>query len=108
LTFNVKVVAPEDGMICDFCSSSNVYKSYACEDFVHDVLSAVEVCSEGIWVACEECAKLIDADQWDELLSRAVRSMVKELGVTQLEATMLRERIGLIHQQFRSLRKMEA
>ena len=64
----------DEDLICDFCNSR--------DPLVRDVLAkgmifgqfqnGAPVIDSGVWGACEECAKLIDANDWNALLDRSV------------------------------------
>lgn len=62
--------------ICDFCSEKPVVASYAADDFEATPFSvpgaSLYQTSVGGWAACATCEKLIDANDWDRLLDRAV------------------------------------
>jgi hypothetical protein len=62
---------------CDFCSVSvPAVKEYLCEDFdmgtfIVEGMPSQTTHSTGSWLACKECAILIDADDRDSLAKRA-------------------------------------
>jgi hypothetical protein len=65
--------------ICDFCSSPSVVWRYPCEDFsltlVFEHKSGNRLpfawdSADG-WAACEICASLIEAEDWDGLATRS-------------------------------------
>lgn len=67
-------------ILCDFCSGRPVTARYNADDFHADTISAYaakthiefESVSVGDWAACAHCEALIDAKDWDTLLTRAV------------------------------------
>jgi hypothetical protein len=69
--------AKEDAMepICDFCSSPDIVKDYACESFEAFDLQKkgrrMIGTSEGRWASCQICADLIDNNLWEELAQRS-------------------------------------
>jgi hypothetical protein len=64
-----KRIKPEDhGAICDFCGVPVPAWSYSAQTFrVADVLC------QGSWLACDECAQLIETSEWGKLAERALR-----------------------------------
>src|SRR5947209_8585201 len=78
------IAPPIGGAICDFCSSPDVFQIYMAEDFTAVELAAPDgnpVClnSTGGWAACHKCAKLVEAEQWEELLERCFRTFKARL-----------------------------
>lgn len=71
-------------IVCDFCgeplTNDKSYKSYACQDFgvqcdrpdSNGFYRHINFL--GAWLACPECSKLIDADQWGVLIDKLVAS----------------------------------
>lgn len=105
---------PIAGPICDFCSSHEVFQVYMAEDFTAVELEApnghpVYLNSTGGWAACHECAKLVEAAQWDELLERCFDTFKGSLpACVHLSAQEEQELKGILrgaHEQFRKLRK---
>jgi hypothetical protein len=68
---------------CDFCSSPDVVRRYQCMDFDSESKDAgvlydgvnLDLHSTNYWAACAECAKLVDAEDIDALLERAVKAL---------------------------------
>lgn len=60
------------GLSCDFCSAVNPIYSYDCSDFVtmEDTAGTPLTSSQGAWLACKECAALIDAGAQQPLVNR--------------------------------------
>jgi hypothetical protein len=54
--------------VCDFCSAVNPIYSYDCADFV--TMETPLTTSQGAWLACKECAALIDAGAQQPLVNR--------------------------------------
>jgi hypothetical protein len=78
--------------ICDFCSSPLVTKRFACVDFdsasqdagiVYPDPTAAEtgmnlvLASKGYWAACAPCAALVQAQDLDGLVKRALDELEK-------------------------------
>jgi hypothetical protein len=53
------------------------------------------------WMACADCASLIDAQRWDALSSRAARLLAKHYGVSGVEISSFRTEINQLHGAFR-------
>ena len=62
-------VPPDDGVICDFCSSRPVLYCYPAHGFA---LEAFLWQSVGNWAACEPCGALIEAGDLDGLTRRCL------------------------------------
>jgi hypothetical protein len=91
---------------CDFCSSLDVVKSYACESFTAFEISnrqkgKLVATSNGKWAACDACATLIDNDHWDDLAQRSLETsgLANDLHKKKLLG-FLKE----LHRQFKELR----
>lgn len=54
--------------ICDFCSSLQPSVEYPCPDFTLPENPTYR--SEGAWLACAECAVLVDDGRWETLWTR--------------------------------------
>src|SRR5437763_37279 len=83
-TFSEGLAPPIGDAICDFCSSREVFQVYMADDFTAVELEApagnpVYLNSTGGWTACHECAKLVEAAQWDELLERCFHTFKASL-----------------------------
>jgi hypothetical protein len=70
---------------CDFCSSRDVRYTFPTKDCDLSINlpifgSVVVGRSVGPWVACEECALLIDQGRKEMLLYRAVEAILTALG----------------------------
>ena len=64
------LVPDTTGKLCDFCAAAPVFNLYLCRNFVfHDrPIFAHNVV--GTWAACEQCAALIQTEQWSALVER--------------------------------------
>ena len=102
--------APPSGPLCDFCSSTPVYKSYAAEDFVVDKGETALISeSKGAWAACERCAKLIDAEDWPGLTKYSIQTFAKHNGLPERVVTvMLGDDLKRLHDLFRAHKRMES
>jgi hypothetical protein len=62
--------------ICDFCSDAKPERVYKSPDFTmdesHPEIGVPGMRSKGAWIACLACAALIDKEDWDGLVLRAV------------------------------------
>lgn len=59
-------------LLCDFCSAPNPPRKYPCGPVLMMVVGGVEQWSRDAWAACEICAALIDANEWESLLERTM------------------------------------
>jgi len=65
------------GPICDFCSSSDPPWLYPCRTFRITIgLPGERGESRDDWTACDECARLIEADDRKALSARALAAQV--------------------------------
>ena len=102
-----------ENLICDFCSSPDVYRAYMAEDFIAlEVLEAdhsTRFQSLGAWAACRECTALIEAENWEALLERSWKTFLDntppELSPEPGEEEEILVILRHAHQQFRNLRK---
>jgi hypothetical protein len=108
------IAPPIDGAICDFCSSQEVFQVFMAEDFTAVELSApdgnpVYLNSTGGWTACHNCAKLVEAEQWDELVELCFRTFKSTLPkyhcLTMEDEGEIKGILRGAHEQFRRLRK---
>lgn len=53
------------------------------------------------WIACSDCASMIDAQQWHALTTRAVSALAKQYGLSCSEVPFFREQIDQLHGAFR-------
>jgi len=101
-----------ENLICDFCSSPDVYRAYMAEDFIAlEVLEAdrsTRFQSLGAWAACRECTALIEAENWEGLLERSWKTfsdnLASEPSLEPAEVEEILEIMRNAHQQFRKLR----
>ncbi len=108
---NGKYIANEG--ICDFCSSSDLFYGYLASDFTAAEVAVPDVCtfvlnSLGAWLACRECTRLIEQENWEGLLERSFHTFCEthgpELVLTPEDERAIREFLRHIHAQFRRFR----
>lgn len=66
-------------MQCDFCGSFSPHYAYPASDFIvhvkaigqHGEVKDIDWISNGEWMACQDCARDIDAGDMDELIRRS-------------------------------------
>ncbi len=111
---NEDLASPSGGAICDFCSSPEVFQIYMAEDFTAVELTAedgnpVYLNSTGGWAACCQCAKLVEAAEWDALLERYFQTFTARLPafvcLTKEEESEIKVILRGAHDGFRKLRK---
>jgi hypothetical protein len=63
------------------------------------------MCSVGAFLACQECARAIDANQWEELLNRALEGFCGRRRIQSQELkAILRQHLAEFFRQFRENR----
>jgi hypothetical protein len=91
--------------ICDFCSQPNPERVYKSPDFTmdgpHPDLGVPEFRSKGAWVACSSCAALIDKENWDGLVARAVERLYPKYQPLGMPRRILADTIRRSHTLFR-------
>jgi hypothetical protein len=89
---------------CDFCLSAPVLKGYQCDSFS---LNGVPLFSGGssVWMACSECAELVDAEQWSTLADRAYGGFAQSHEVARHEESQVRIELSKVIAQFAVHRK---
>lgn len=63
--------------VCDFCFDSRVRWEYPCPTFT---IPEIHFGSENEWLACDRCSAMIEAENWEELASRSIRSWETRIG----------------------------
>jgi hypothetical protein len=89
---------------CDFCSNHETRWRYPCPDFSLDVPSLQGWNSDGDWAACDPCSTLIEADQWDALVTRSQKHLNRLHPDGKLAPTQVKGSLAIIHQGFRQRR----
>lgn len=100
--------ARPDGVefMCDFCGELNPqpYKDYEAKDI--EVMQAWESStnqshmSEGGWVACKQCAELIDKNDREGLIKRTIPIIMKKLGIPESRSVETEIEVRQIHRKF--------
>lgn len=89
---------------CDFCLAAFVLKGYHCDSFsVNGV--PLSGGSSNVWMACRECAELVDGEEWSILADRVYRRFVETHGVARVEESQLRTELSEVIMQFAMHRK---
>jgi hypothetical protein len=76
--------------VCDFCDAPSTIWRYPCSSFR---IEELDWSSNGDWLACEECAALIEADHLYALAMRSLLLHRADLTGDQL-ATMVRVKVA--------------
>jgi len=76
------IVAPPTGPLCDFCSCRPVTARYKALTFEMQQSEACSISglrqgSVGDWAACSDCEKMLDANDWEGIVARAVVYFIK-------------------------------
>jgi hypothetical protein len=97
---------------CDFCGGNGVVWSYHVAPLAtarpvwltpqQEVFDAYASANETPWTACERCAGLIEAEQWDALVQACVSRLKVETG--QIVDANGTEAISGMHRQFIAMR----
>ena len=105
---------PSSEMICDFCSSRDLFYAYLVADFIAaevvvPTADTFALNSLGARLACRECTDLIEGERWEELLDRSFRTFREihgaELGMTEEDEPRIRGLLRQIHAGFRTFRR---
>jgi hypothetical protein len=65
-------------LICDFCSAPDPQREYKCANFESPEPLKGLAASQGSWLACDDCAELIDGEKWEELGNRQWESFARD------------------------------
>ncbi|SRR6266496_1863287 len=89
---------------CDFCSDKSVTATYIADDFIVTAFSSIRIVqtSVGGWAACALCEKLIDAGDWDTLLTHSVATFFAKYPDIGVPVRVVREEL---HQMYTQLRQ---
>ena len=85
---------------CDFCAEFPNAKGYTCRDFSYEGNFAFGE-PVGVFLACQECSKLIDLGGWDALTNRAFEAFLRRSKVLRTDGLRVRLRITDLHQTIR-------
>ncbi len=99
--------------VCDFCSAPNPRWGYKARDFetvsyltlppAGAGLTENSYGSAGAWAACDECADLVDADDFDGILDRAMAGNPSaRLALTQGEIDARRGGLAAMFRNFKA------
>ncbi len=89
-------------MICDFCSSHAPAWLYPAESFLDQYNSV----SQGDWLACDECHRLIEAGDRASLANRVLLTDVVRSGL--IDKKLARQYARDLHDRFFRSRRGEA
>ena len=92
--------------VCDFCSDPKPVRLFQAPDFMM-AKDSPGLRSRGGWMACAECGALIDAEQWKELVERAIAALWPKYDGL-LPRRLLREQVELSHKLFREHMRRDA
>lgn len=87
-----EVVMETPTPVCDFCFDARTRWEYPCWTFTLDT-TPLPFGSQGNWLACEACARMIDADDYNGLSSRSRESWLLRYGSLDKTAADSIERI---------------
>lgn len=73
---------------CDFCGDSRVFQEYP---------AAVN------WYACADCARLIDAEEWEQLIERSLAEHAQIRPIPDADKPILRKQVENLVEGFRAL-----
>jgi hypothetical protein len=77
---------------CDFCGDCQCLREYPTDH------SAVN------WYACGNCARLVDAENWERLIERSLAAYGRIRAIPDGEEPILRQHVEQLVQAFRSFR----
>jgi hypothetical protein len=77
---------------CDFCGESQCLREYPTDR------AAIK------WYACENCTRLIEAEQWEQLIERSLTAYVHLRAVPDGEESALRDHVDHLVAAFRKYR----
>jgi hypothetical protein len=93
-----------DRPVCDFCSGQPAWR-YPAETFNATPGEPLPLISEDDWVACDECAALIERNEWNALARRGLLTPMGKQAVEMLgEEQVLAMHRGF-HKKFRQHRR---
>ena len=95
-----------DETICDFCAEPNPAHSIECAPFIMWSGSGLEHWSDNAWAVCSTCFDLIQANQWERVIDRAIRSYPAKL--TQAESSAYRAMLRVTYERFCTARGQTA
>jgi hypothetical protein len=84
---------------CDFCNSPGPEWVYPCASFSLDTSGFV-----GDWAACTKCHNDIEADRWDPIVRRNVRSATGHHVAVAMIRVAVEARVRLLFEEFEKYR----
>jgi hypothetical protein len=66
-----------ENLLCDFCSAKAPAWCYPAASFVAMTIGPLVSASEGGWAACDECHRLIAADDREGLAERSLATLIE-------------------------------
>jgi hypothetical protein len=99
-------IVPIGGDHCDFCTMEPVAKFYDCMNFCWENQPIFTGGAGAVraWAACEKCAALIDAEEWESLTERALRHFRSKHAIPQSATPAIREQLRQVYSLFREHR----
>ena len=89
---------------CDFCLATPILKGYQCDSFSLNGVPLFGGCSS-VWMACSNCAELVDAEEWSRLADRVYQLFARSHGVSRHEEPQIRIELSEVITQFAVHRK---
>lgn len=87
-------------LICDFCSAPAPAWRYPARTFLAYCVANVAGESVGDWAACDECHRLIEAEDRNGLAQRSLEELILKHPEAWLAAAALYEDLADLHNQF--------
>ena len=87
-------------LICDFCSAPAPVWRYPARTFLAYCVASVAGESVGDWAACDECHKLIEAEDRKSLAQRSLDELILKHPEARPAAAVLYEDLAELHNQF--------
>jgi hypothetical protein len=66
-----------ENLLCDFCSAKAPGWCYPAASFIAMTIGPLVSASEGGWAACDECRRLIAADDREGLAQRSLATLIE-------------------------------
>ncbi|MBK7925996.1 MAG: hypothetical protein IPJ98_00465 [Bryobacterales bacterium] len=66
-----------ENLFCDFCSAKAPAWCYPAASFIAMTIGPLVSASEGGWAACDECHRLIAADNREDLAQRSLSTLIE-------------------------------
>jgi hypothetical protein len=87
-------------LICDFCSAPAPAWRYPARTFLAYCVANVAGESVGDWAACDECHRLIEAEDRNGLAQRSLDGLISKHPETRPVAAALYADLAELHDQF--------